>query len=99
MPWEAFFEKFIAGEVNFGSYFEHVASWWAVRQHPNVLVIRYEVLQNDPENTVRQIGEFIGVPLSDERLGEIIEATSLKSMKKWKEGLKDKVLSFTGACR
>ena len=28
MPWDAFFEMFIKGEVHLGSFFEHHIEWW-----------------------------------------------------------------------
>src|SRR2546427_6344241 len=36
-----FFERFLRGKVEFGSWFEHVKGWWKHRGDPNVLFLTY----------------------------------------------------------
>merc|ERR1712032_603955 len=38
ISWDVFFEKFISGDMEYGPYFEHIASWWKVRNDSNVLL-------------------------------------------------------------
>ena len=47
--WEDHFNLFLNGEVMFGSYFDHVLSWWEAsqRQSENILFLKYEDLLND----------------------------------------------------
>eukprot|EP00931_Biecheleriopsis_adriatica_P061776 TRINITY_DN37162_c0_g2_i1.p1 TRINITY_DN37162_c0_g2~~TRINITY_DN37162_c0_g2_i1.p1 ORF type:complete len:340 (-),score=45.01 TRINITY_DN37162_c0_g2_i1:51-1070(-) len=99
LPWDTFFEKFITGDLCFGDYFEHVASWWKVRDAPNVLFVRYEDLKNEPKATMARIAAFLEVDVGDSDLDKVLEATSLKSMKRWSDAPFDKFLKFAGAWR
>jgi len=82
MTWDQYFEKWISGDMQMGGYFEHVASWWEVRNKANTLFLRYEELRADTAGSIRRIADFIApaTPLSDERLTQILELTSKKSM-------------------
>lgn len=99
LPWDTFFEKFIAGDLDFGDYFEHVASWWEVRNAPNVLFIRFEDLKREPRLVVRRIADFLELDVEDSRLNEVVEATSLNSMKRWGDSLISKFFKFAGVWR
>merc|ERR1711982_252627 len=68
----------------------------AVRDKPNVLMLRYEDLRSDTSGTIRRIASFIGVGLSDARLNEILVATSKEKMQAWNEGFVDRLLIKLG---
>ena len=55
-----FFEVFLRGEVDFGDYFSHVRSWFAVAHDLNVHLITYESLKKDIDGEVEALGEFLG---------------------------------------
>lgn len=55
-----FFECFIAGEVDFGDYFDHLTSWYAYAEHRNVLLVTYESLKADAAGQIAAIGRFLG---------------------------------------
>ena len=55
-----FFECFIAGEVDFGDYFDHLLSWIACTQEPNVQVLTYEDMLADTRGAIRRLGGFVG---------------------------------------
>jgi Sulfotransferase domain len=76
-----FFERFLRGKVEFGSWFEHVRGWWAQRDNPHVLLLTYEQLSSDLASCVRQIAAFIGRELPPERLPTIVERSSFAFMK------------------
>ena len=57
-----FFECFIAGEVDFGGYFEHLLSWYAQRSAANVLFLTYERMQRETERVIAEVGAFLGEP-------------------------------------
>lgn len=59
-----FFECFIAGEVDFGDYFDHLSSWYAERSAPNVLFVTYERMQRETERVIAEVGAFLGEPSS-----------------------------------
>lgn len=62
-------------------YFEFNLGWWAMRDHPRVLVLFYEDLLRDKATQVRRLADFIGVPLTDQLLKETIQATSIQAMR------------------
>jgi hypothetical protein len=81
-----FFACFVAGEVDFGDYFDHLVGWWALRDEPNVLFLTYEAMKADTEGAVRTIGRFLGAPwdavVEDAEVrAKILEYSSLKRMK------------------
>ncbi|KAK3737785.1 hypothetical protein QZH41_017259, partial [Actinostola sp. cb2023] len=50
-PWDEFFEMFIDNKDSFisvvyGSWFDHVLGWWAHRDDPNILFLKYEDMKN-----------------------------------------------------
>ncbi|XP_066131670.1 sulfotransferase 1A1-like [Saccopteryx bilineata] len=80
--WESFLDKFMAGEVSYGSWYQHVQEWWELgRTHP-VLYLFYEDIQENPKREIQKILEFVGRPLSEETVDHIVQHTSFKEMKK-----------------
>jgi len=55
-----FFECFVAGEVDFGDYFDHLLSWIASVHDSNVLVLTYEDMLADTRAAIRRLGGFVG---------------------------------------
>ena len=75
-----FFECFVAGEVDFGDYFDHLLSWYGARHHDNVLLVRYEDMKADIDAVIRTVGGFIGGvaerAVRDARLREAVRLES-----------------------
>ena len=55
-----FFECFLAGEVDFGDYFDNLASWYAHRDAANVLFLTYEEMKRDTRAAIAEIAAFLG---------------------------------------
>lgn len=80
--WDSFLEKFMDGQVSYGSWYQHVQEWWELsRTHP-VLYLFYEDLKENPKREIRKILEFLGRSLSEETVDHIAQHTSFKEMKK-----------------
>ncbi|XP_064218685.1 sulfotransferase 1A1-like isoform X2 [Aotus nancymaae] len=80
--WDSFLEKFMAGEVSYGSWYQHVQEWWELsRTHP-VLYLFYEDMKENPKREIRKILEFVGRSLPENTLDFIVQHTSFKEMKK-----------------
>ncbi len=58
--WDVFFECFLAGEVDFGDYFDNLLSWWPRRGESNVLFLTYERMLADPAAAVTAIARLLG---------------------------------------
>jgi hypothetical protein len=78
---ERFADAFLAGRVQFGSWFEHMRSWWPHRHDPEVLFLRYEEVVADLPGTARKIAGFCGLDLDERDLPRIVERCSLAFMK------------------
>lgn len=85
---DSFFETFIAGHVPYGSYFDHVLSWYQHRNDPNVHVLYYECLKEDTAGEVLKLANFLDKEGAGSRLRsdpdllrKVIEKTSFKSLK------------------
>jgi hypothetical protein len=82
-----FFECFLAGTVDFGSYFEHLISWYRQRGLNNVLFLTYEALTCDPKREIRRIAAFLGARAvsaigTDSALDRLIDETGLAAMQR-----------------
>ena len=79
---EDFFECFVAGEVDFGDYFDNLTSWYAHKDDQNVLFLTYESIKLDLCGAVLSIGKFLGHDFSqNESLVEmVLHHSSFSSM-------------------
>jgi methylamine dehydrogenase accessory protein MauD len=77
-----FFERFLRGEVHYGSWFRHVRCWWEHRHDPNVLFLRYEELAANLPGCLRTISAFCGVTIAPHRWPVILERCSFDFMKR-----------------
>jgi hypothetical protein len=78
---DEFFERFLQGEVPFGSWFRHVRGWWRHRDDANVLFLRYEELAADLAGCLRRLAAFCGREVAPERWPGILERCSFAFMK------------------
>eukprot|EP00930_Biecheleria_cincta_P097774 TRINITY_DN89457_c0_g1_i1.p1 TRINITY_DN89457_c0_g1~~TRINITY_DN89457_c0_g1_i1.p1 ORF type:complete len:410 (-),score=58.85 TRINITY_DN89457_c0_g1_i1:66-1295(-) len=66
--WDILFDMFVNGELDWGCYFEHAASWWKVRDRPNLLLLRFGEMKEDHAGTIHKISNFIGRPADEKCL-------------------------------
>ncbi|XP_077535456.1 3-alpha-hydroxysteroid sulfotransferase-like [Haemaphysalis longicornis] len=57
---DEFVDAFIEGDFGYGSYFDHVAAAYALRDEPNVFFLTYENLKKDTRGTVLRLARFLG---------------------------------------
>ncbi|XP_040094267.1 sulfotransferase 1E1 [Oryx dammah] len=76
-----FVEKFMNGEVPYGSWYEHTKSWWEKRKNPQVLFLFYEDMKENIRKEVMKLFEFLGREASDELVDKIVKHTSFEEMK------------------
>ena len=76
-----FLQLFLSGEVEYGSWWEHVLGWWKHRDSPNLLVLSYEQLQSNFKENVSQLAAFTGLELTEELYQLIAKESSLEAMK------------------
>ena len=55
--------------------------WWKYRDHPRVLVVKYEDMKKDTKGNIQKVGEFLGRPnYSNGELEMIADETSFDKM-------------------
>lgn len=85
---EEFIEPFIEGDLGYGSYFDHVASAYALKDEENVFFVTYEELKKDTRGTILRLASFLGETygralLEDSQILEnIIEWSKAEHMRK-----------------
>ncbi|XP_041527591.1 sulfotransferase 1E1 [Microtus oregoni] len=76
-----FVEKFMQGQVFYGSWYDHVKSWWEKSKNPSILFMFYEDMIEDIRREVIKLLKFLGRKPSDELVDKIIHHTSFQEMK------------------
>jgi hypothetical protein len=79
---DEFFERFLKGEVHYGSWFRHVRGWWEHRDDANVLFLRYEELTADLPGCLRRIGAFCGLEIAPPRWPDVLQRCGFAFMKR-----------------
>ncbi len=62
-------------------YWYHLASWWAVRERPDVLLLCYEDMKEDLSVTVHTIARFMGIELDAELEKILLKQASMEFMR------------------
>lgn len=73
---------FLSPEFPGGSWAQHTASWWALRDRPNVRVLPFADLKRDLPGAVRGVAEAMRVELSDAEVGRVAERCSFEHMQR-----------------
>jgi len=80
-PFDSFFNAFLEGRVQYGSWFRHVASWKRHALDQNILLLEYEDLRRDLDSSLRKLAAFLGLHLSLEQRATIIDGSRFELMK------------------
>ncbi|XP_062841826.1 sulfotransferase family 2, cytosolic sulfotransferase 3 [Trichomycterus rosablanca] len=78
---ENFVDSFLAGQVMFGKWTDHVKSWRNSNLGDGILYVTYEELIEDLHGVVERIAGFLGRQLSEESLKRVTEHAEFKNMK------------------
>lgn len=88
-PAETTFADFVDRVLNysdpFGSWQQHVLSWWTAARDHEVLFVRYEDLLAEPATEVRKVARFLGRDLADAAVDLVLEHTSREAMVRLEE--------------
>jgi aryl sulfotransferase len=64
-----------------GVWFEHLNTFWAHRDEPNVLFVHFDDLKNDLDGEMRRIATFLGLEIDATRWPRLVERCTFASMK------------------
>ena len=62
-------------------FWEHVRSWWAVRDQPNVKLIHFNDLKSDLTGSIRSIAVFLGISMDEATFPKIVHHCTFDYMK------------------
>lgn len=84
---DEFLKKATTGWMRYGTWRDNVGSWIEHREHPNMLVIRFEDMKTDPFALARQVADFSGIEADDANINAALEASSVdkvhSTMRTW----------------
>ena len=80
-PKHKWLRMFLSPDAISGSWAEHVAGWWALRERDNVLFLTYEEMKADLPGSVRRIASLMGVALSQAELDSVVQQAGFEHMK------------------
>lgn len=80
-PWEEFLNKFMTGNVAFGSWYDHVKGWWEKKKDFPILYLFYEDMKEDPKREIQKLLKFLDKNLPEETVNKILYHTSFDVMK------------------
>ncbi|XP_003225132.1 sulfotransferase 2B1 [Anolis carolinensis] len=78
---EEFLEKFLSGNVAYGSWFDHVRGWMELKDRSNFFMITYEELQQNLRGNVEKLCQILGKNLNSQQINSVVENASFQKMK------------------
>ena len=75
------FESGVLVNPRFGSWYDNVASWLAMKQNRKFLLLRYEDMLDDPERELARVADFLGLEATPERLARAVRLSSADYMR------------------
>ncbi|XP_075035090.1 sulfotransferase 1B1-like [Mixophyes fleayi] len=79
--WNEYVEKYLKGNVAWGSWFDNVLGWWKAKDQHEILYMFYEDLKENPKREIRKLMKFLGKELSEDVVERIYRHTSFQTMK------------------
>ena len=80
---DQFFDRFLRGELQYRSWFDHVGRWRKyIERHPDrVLALRYEEMLEDLASTIERICRFLDLSVPPDVAREVLRMASLDFMR------------------
>lgn len=78
---EDFLEAFLANQVFYAPFIDHVLDFWNIRHEPNILFLLYEDFKANTHLTIEKTMKFMGKNYSQEQIGKLCQHLSIDSMR------------------
>jgi hypothetical protein len=75
------FQSGLLVDPRWGSWYDNVASWLAMRHNRKFLLLRYEDMLDDPERELVKVADFLGLEATPERLARAVKLSSADHMR------------------
>lgn len=77
-----YFREWLDGDgFPWWSFWENTQSWWSIRNLPNVYMLHFSNLKNDMPGAIRDLAEFLKIPINEEKWNDILLHCSFDYMK------------------
>ncbi|XP_075883143.1 cytosolic sulfotransferase 2-like [Nelusetta ayraudi] len=81
--WSSYIQRYMDGQVLYGSWYDHVNGWWKKKQtSPNIHYMFYEDLVEDTGRELDKLCSFLGLTPSAEQKKKILLSVQFDQMKK-----------------
>lgn len=78
-------------------FWSHLASWWAQRDNPDVLLLSFELMQEDLRSHVAKVADFLGCGGDDGLVDLVTRQSTLEFMLEHEDRFNDKMHRERGA--
>ncbi|KAL7013349.1 hypothetical protein ACKWTF_015344 [Chironomus riparius] len=78
---EDHFEDMFSAKTWYTPYREHIENYKRIPDYPNIFYMTYEGLMADKPNVTRKLAEFLGKPISDENLDQLLDHCKFEKMR------------------
>jgi aryl sulfotransferase len=79
--WNGDVHGFFANWLAQGAFFAHVASFWARRAQPNLLLVHYNDLKADLQGEMRRVAAFLGIDVPAPKWPAVVERCTFEAMR------------------
>ncbi|XP_008430466.1 cytosolic sulfotransferase 3-like [Poecilia reticulata] len=80
--WSSYFQRFLDGQMLYGSWYDHVGNWWnKTKTYPKLHYMFYEDIAEDTEREIDKLCSFLGLSPSAEDKKTIVELVHFDNMK------------------
>lgn len=80
-PWKQYLERFMKGQLVWGSWFDHVKGYWRERHKRKIHYMFFEDMKEDPAREVTRTAQFLGRQLSESTIDHIVQMTTFSVMR------------------
>ena len=77
-----FYARFMSGDLQYGSWFEHVAAWHEHERDSDVMIVRYEELLENRKSSVERMVDFLGWVRDGHSIDRAVVQSSFDAMKR-----------------
>uniref|UniRef100_A0A3P9N0B2 Sulfotransferase n=1 Tax=Poecilia reticulata TaxID=8081 RepID=A0A3P9N0B2_POERE len=80
--WSSYFQRFLDGQMLYGSWYDHVGNWWnKTKTYPKLHYMFYEDIAEDTEREIDKLCSFLRLSPSAEDKKTIVELVHFDNMK------------------
>ena len=81
VPLNGFVDGFLAKRFVYTGWADHTASWWMLKDRPNVLIVFFEEMKAHLNGIIQQVANLLGVTLTADQFGKVAHKASYATMK------------------